>query len=220
MNERGRWLRKVREPVNGLTHLAAALVALAGMAVLLVFARGDAIKLVSLALYGTTLVMMFLASGLYHSINASPGITRRLQKLDHSAIYLLIAGTYTPICLHFFTGFWRVGFLGVIWALALIGIGVKMVFPHAPRGLTAGLYLLMGWLALLAAGEIFSRLPAGAIAWLVAGGLFFTIGAGVYITRKPVLKPGVFGFHELWHIFVILGAFSHYAMMLGFIAPA
>jgi len=211
---------RFREPVNGLSHLAAALLALLGMAPLLILARGDTLKQASLVVYGITLVLMFLSSGLYHSIHAGPRASLLLKKFDHSAIYLLIAGTYTPICLYFFSGFWRGGFLMLVWLLALTGIGVKLVVIHAPRWLTAGVYLVMGWMALFAVREIFSSLPPGAIGWLVLGGLFFTVGAGVYIAKRPVLKPGVFGFHELWHVFVILGAFSHYALVLGYIAPA
>jgi len=163
---------------------------------------------------------MFSLSALYHLVNAGPEITLLLRKLDHSAIYLLIAGTYNPICLHYYTGFWRFGFLAVIWSLALLGIAVKLVVISAPRWLTAGLYLLMGWLALAGLGEILSNIPPGALAWLVLGGLFYTFGAVIYILKKPDPFPVVFGFHEIWHIFVILGAFSHFALMLLYIAPA
>jgi hemolysin III len=163
---------------------------------------------------------MFSASAIYHLINAGPRVTLFLRKLDHSAIYLLIAGTYTPLCLHYFTGFWRFGFLVVIWSLALLGIAVKLVVISAPRWLTAGLYLVMGWLSIAALGEILSTIPPGALAWLLLGGLFYTGGAVVYILKQPDPFPGVFGFHEIWHIFVILGAFSHFALMLAYIAPA
>jgi hemolysin III len=213
-------LNKFREPVNSLTHIAAAAVAAAGTGVLAYLARDDAAKLASLCLYGVTLVLMFFSSAVYHTAQASPKAALFLRKLDHSAIYLLIAGTYTPICLHYFTGFWRGGFLAIIWALGLIGIAVKLFVINAPRWLTAGVYLLMGWLAVAGVGEILSTMPAGAIAWLLAGGLFFTGGAVVYMVKKPDPYPGVFGFHEIWHIFVILGAYSHLALMLIFIAPA
>jgi len=211
---------KLREPVNGLTHLVAAFVAILGLVFLVYLAWGNLVKLASLSVYGSTLVLMFSASAAYHLINAGPKVTLFLQKLDHSAIYLLIAGTYTPLCLHFFSGFWRIGILVVIWSFALIGIAVKLIVISAPRWLSAGVYLLMGWLSILAIGEILSRVPVGAIIWLLVGGLSFTIGAVIYILKKPNPIPGVFGFHEIWHIFVILGAFSHFAIMLGYIAPA
>jgi len=211
--------RTLREPVNGLTHLVAAVIAFVGLIVLACLAKDNLAKLASLGFYGSSLVLMFSTSAIYHLIKAGPRVTLFLRKLDHSAIYLLIAGTYTPICLYYFTGFWRLGILAVIWSLALMGITVKLFVINAPRWFTAGVYLLMGWLSIAAIGEILSRVPPGALAWLLAGGLFFTGGAVVYILKKPDLFPGVFGFHELWHIFVILGAFSHYAMMLAYIAP-
>jgi len=210
---------RLREPVNGLTHLFAAVAAAVGLVALAYLARDQPAKLASLILYGSTLVLMFSASAAYHLVEAEPKITLFLRKLDHSAIYLLIAGTYTPICLHYFTGFWRLGFLAVIWSLGLTGIAVKFVVIRAPRWITAGIYLLMGWLSVAAAGEIISAMPPGALAWLLAGGLFFTGGALVYIFKKPDPIPGAFGFHEIWHVFVILGAFSHLALMLAYIAP-
>jgi hemolysin III len=212
-------IRRMREPVNGLTHLAGAFTALLGLVALALVARGNSLKLLSLSIYGMTLIAMFSSSAAYHLVHGSPRLSRTLQKLDHSAIFLLIAGTYTPICTYYFTGFWRLGFLIIIWSFALAGICLKLLAGNAPRRLNAAIYLLMGWAAVLAAGEIFSRVPAGAIMWLLLGGLFFTIGAFVYIFKKPDFFPGVFGFHELWHIFVILGAFSHFAVMLGYIAP-
>lgn len=213
-------MRIFREPVNSLTHLIAAAVAIVGVIVIAFLARDDAIKLASLCLYGLTLVLMFSSSAIYHLAQTGPRAALFLRKLDHSAIYLLIAGTYTPICLYYFTGFWRIGFLAIIWALGIIGITVKLFVINAPRWVTTAVYLLMGWLAIAGVGEILAQMPAGAIAWLLAGGLFFTGGAIVYALKKPDPFPGVFGFHEIWHIFVILGAYSHFALMLIYIAPA
>ena len=213
-------LRKLREPVNGLTHLGGAVVAAGGLIVLLYLAWGNTAKAAALGLYGVTLVLMFSASAAYHMATAGPRVLLFLRKLDHSAIYLLIAGSYTPVCLHYFTGFWRTGMLAIIWALALAGIAVKIFVIRAPRWVTAGIYLLMGWLSIAAIREILAALPAGALVWLFLGGLFFTGGAVVYMLKKPDPWPGVFGFHEVWHIFVILGAFSHFVVMAAYVAPA
>jgi hemolysin III len=213
-------LQRYREPVNSLTHLIAAFVAFVGIIALAYLARDDPTKLASLCLYGLTLLLMFSTSAIYHMTQTGPKAALFLRKLDHSAIYLLIAGTYTPICLHYFIGFWRGGFLAIIWTLGLIGIAVKLFVINAPRWVTAAVYLLMGWLSIAGVGEILSKMPIGAIAWLLAGGLFFTGGAFVYILKKPNPFPGVFGFHEIWHIFVILGAFSHFALMLTYVAAA
>jgi len=210
---------RLREPVNGLTHFFAAIASLVGLVVLLVLAWGDTGRVISLAVYGISLVAMFSSSAAYHMITARPAVVVLLRKLDHTAIYLLIAGSYTPLCWNMFSGFWKWGLLGIIWGLALIGIGVKIFVINAPRWLTAGVYILMGWLAIIGIGEILSNLPTGAIAWLLAGGLFYTLGAVVYITKTLDFFPGQFGFHEVWHIFVILGASAHYILMAVYIAP-
>lgn len=211
--------KKLRDPVSGLTHLGAAIAAAVGLVVLLYLGRGNTLKEVSLLVYGISLILMFLASALYHMIKSRPEVIQRLRKFDHSAIYLLIAGTYTPICLHFFSGFWRWGLLGIIWGMALAGIGVKLFVIKAPRWVTAGIYLLMGWLAISAFREMLQSMPVSALVWLLVGGLFFTVGAVVYITKKPDFWPGIFGFHEVWHIFVILGCLSHFILVAAFIAP-
>jgi hemolysin III len=213
-------LGRLREPVSGLTHLGAAVAAAAGLALLLLAGRDSLVKELSLAVYGASLVLMFSASAAYHLVKAKPEVVRLLRKVDHSAIYLLIAGTYTPICLHFFSGFWQWGMVAVIWTLAILGILVKLFMMNAPRWLAAGLYLLMGWLALAAAREIPAAMPPGALLALLLGGVFFTVGAVVYITRRPDLRPGAFGFHEVWHIFVILGCLCHFALMALYVAPS
>jgi len=210
---------KLREPVNGLTHLIAAAFAGIGLIVLLVLGRGDVPKQVAMLLYGVSLVLMFSASATYHLVKSGPHASLLLRKLDHSSIYLLIAGTYTPICLHFFTGFWRWGMLAIIWSIALVGIGVKVFVINAPRWLSAGIYLVMGWLGLLGVKQILLTMPALAVMWLVVGGLFFTVGALVYIFKWPDFYPGVFGFHEVWHIFVILGCLSHFILIAAYVAP-
>ncbi len=212
-------LKKFREPVNALTHLGAAVAAVPGLVLLLYLGWGEPVKQATLALYGVSLVLMFLASGLYHMVKSTPQVILGLRKFDHSAIYLLIAGTYTPICFYYLEGGWRWGLLGAVWAMAIIGIGIKLFIIKAPRWVTAGIYLIMGWLAVAAGQEIFQALSPAALAWLLAGGVFFTIGAVVYITKWPNFVPNVFGFHELWHIFVILGALSHYILIAVFVAP-
>jgi len=213
-------LSKLREPVNGLTHLGAAIAATLGLIGLLIIGRGDPLKFIAFLIYGISLVLMFSASAAYHLIRANPQFELRLRKLDHAAIYLLIAGTYTPICLTFFTGFWRWGLLGIVWGFALVGIVVKMFIINAPRWVSAGIYLIMGWLAVFAVQQIITTMPAGAMFWLVAGGLFFTLGAIIYITKKMDFLPGIFGFHEVWHIFVILGCLSHFILVAQFIASS
>ena len=209
---------KFKEPVSGLTHLGAAIVSAIGLIILLVIERGDPAKFISSLIYGLSLVLMFSASAAYHLIPANPQVEFRLRKLDHAAIYLLIAGTYTPICLTFFTGFWRWGLLAIVWGFALAGILVMMFVLNAPRWVNAGIYLIMGWLAVFAIQQMILTMPSAAMFWLIAGGLFFTLGAIIYITKKMDFVPGIFGFHEVWHIFVILGCLSHFILVAQYIA--
>ncbi len=213
-------INKLREPVNGLTHFFAAIVAAIGLIALIVIGWNSLVKEISLSIYGTTLILLFAASATYHMVKAGPKIIEKLRKFDHSAIYLLIAGTYTPICAIMFTGFWKWGMLAIIWSLAAIGIVVKMFIINAPRWLTAGVYIVMGWLALAAIGEMLRVMPVGAMVWLLIGGVTYTLGAVVYITKKLDFFPGKFGFHEVWHIFVILAALAHFIAIAVYIAPA
>lgn len=208
----------LREPASGLTHLVAAAAALLGLGLLLYASRNDADKAWALFVYGTSLVLVFSASAAYHLVDRGPDLTRRLRKVDHAAIYLLIAGTYTPICLYFFTDFWRWGLLGIVWAMALVGVALKAFILHAPRWLTAGIYLLMGWISIMAIEEMLSSMPRPAFHWLVAGGLAFTFGAIIYVSKKPDFYPRTFGFHEVWHLFVIAGCFCHFVVIARYIA--
>ncbi len=213
-------LKKLREPVNGLTHLGAAIAAGIGLIILVVIGWGNIGKTISLTVYGISLILLFAASAIYHMVRARPSILNNLRKLDHSAIYILIAGTYTPFCFNLFTGFWQWGMLILIWGLAIIGVAVKLLWMDAPRWLYTGVYIAMGWLALLGSKELLATLPAGAIAWLLIGGITFTVGAIIYATKSFNFFPGKFGFHEVWHIFVILGALAHFIGILVYIAPA
>ena len=189
------------------------------MVVLIIIAWKSALKEISLSIYGISLILLFAASATYHMVKASPKIIENLRKLDHSAIYLLIAGTYTPICMIMFSGFWKWGLTTIIWSLAVIGITVKLFVIKAPRWLTAGVYILMGWLCIAAIGEMLKAMPVGALVWLLIGGVVYTLGAVIYITKKLDFFPGKFGFHEVWHIFVILAALAHFIAIAVYIAP-
>ena len=210
---------KMREPVSGLTHLGGAIASAGGLAALLILSWQGIEKILSAFVYGLSLVGLFAASAAYHLARVRPKAQELLRKLDHAAIYLLIAGTYTPFCLVAFSGFWRWGLLAIVWLLAGVGILVKIFTLHASRWLSAGLYLLLGWLCLAAIGEMLAVLPAFVLAWLVTGGVIYTLGALVYITRALDFWPGCFGYHEVWHIFVLLGAAAHFMAVLGVIWP-
>lgn len=210
-------LKKIREPVNSLTHWAGAILALAGLVVLLIVGWGTPAKVISLIIYGASLIFLFSASATYHMVRAKDKALEIFRKIDHAAIYVLIAGTYTPFCINAFTGFWKWGMLSIIWSLALIGIIVK-IFPagiRAPRWLSAGIYVLMGWISVIAAGQMLAALPTWVFVWLIIGGVVYTLGAVVYATKIFNFVPGVFGFHEVWHIFVLLAAAAHFVAVMG-----
>ena len=205
----------IREPVNSLTHWAGALLGLIGLVALLIVGWSTPAKIISLAIYGVSLIAMFSASATYHMVQAKEKVLLILRKIDHSAIYLLIAGTYTPFCVNAFDGFWKWGMLSIIWSLALVGIIVKVFYIKAPRWLNAGIYVVMGWLCVGAAGQMLATLPVWVVVWLITGGVIYTLGAVVYITKIFNFVPGVFGFHEVWHIFVMLAAAAHFVAVLG-----
>jgi len=218
LNQKAEKKSVLRHSVSGLTHLGAAVAAVIGLIALLIMGRGDPTKEISLLIYGVSLIMMFAASAAYHMVDLGPDVSAWLRKIDHSAIYVLIAGTYTPICVHFFSGFWSSGLLVIIWIMALAGVIVKLFVIKEPRWMRAGVYLVMGWLGILGIPEILRTMPVGAIAWLVLGGVLFTIGAVIYVVKQPDPWPGVFGFHEIWHIFVIFACLAHYILIAAFVA--
>jgi hemolysin III len=207
-------LSRMREPVSGLTHLGGAIAAFIAVIALLVLGKADGIKLLSLSIYGLSLVALFSASAAYHLIQTNSRINQVLRKLDHSAIYLLIAGTYTPFCVLAFKGFFHWGLLVSVWLFALVGIIVKIFYVKAPRWLNATIYVVMGWLGISAAGQVTSVLPMIVLVWLTVGGVIYTLGAIVYSTKIFNFYPGKFGFHEVWHIFVLLGATAHFISIL------
>jgi len=207
-------LSKLREPVNGLTHLGGAVAALFGQIALLIVGWSGTAKIVSLLVYGLSLTVLFSASAAYHLTKAKPSILQTLRKLDHSAIYLLIAGTYTPFCINAFTGFFRWGLLAIIWTIALAGIVVKIFYVRAPRWLNAAVYVVMGWLCISAVGQMPAALPVSTMVWLIVGGVVYTLGAVIYAMKIFNFIPGKFGFHEVWHIFVLLGALAHFISVM------
>jgi hemolysin III len=207
-------IKKLREPVNSLTHWGGAVLAMAGLIALLVVGWGAPAKVASLIIYGLSLIFLFSASATYHMVRVKDKALEIFRKVDHAAIYCLIAGTYTPFCVNVFTGFWKWGLLTIVWSLALVGIVVKIFVIRAPRWVNAGIYLLMGWLCVAAVGQM-AVLPAWVLVWMIVGGVTYTLGAIVYMTKIFNFAPGVFGFHEVWHIFVLVAAAAHFIAVMG-----
>lgn len=201
------------ERFNSITHLVGAAFALAGLVVLVVVAarQGDPWKIVSFSLYGATLFMLYGASTLYHSLRGRAKAVFR--KLDHLAIYLLIAGTYTPFMLVTLRGSWGWTLFGVIWGLAIFGMVLEFLPRWRGRTLSVVTYFLMGWLVLVALSPLWKALPIMGMAWLVAGGLFYTVGAVFYGLDEKLRHA-----HGIWHLFVLAGSTSHYFAILYYVA--
>lgn len=200
------------ERINSITHLLGTCLALAGLVVLVVQAgrQGDPWKIVSFSIYGSALTALYFFSTLYHSIRGSS--KKVFQKIDHGAIYLLIAGTYTPftlVTLHGELGWWL---FGVIWGLAFIGIAQDLFHGGGRRILSVVIYLLMGWLALTAIQPLMTALRGPGVAWLVAGGLFYTVGVLFYALDKRISCG-----HEIFHFFVLGGSVCHYITILTYV---
>jgi hemolysin III len=210
---------KLREPFSGLSHLSGVPLGIAALVVLVSLARGKPWHISGFAIYGATLILLYLASALYHLLPVSERHIQRLRMFDHIGIYLLIAGTYTPICLVPLRGGWGWSLFGVVWGLALFGIIMEVAWRSAPYWLGLVIYMVMGWLAVVALRPLMHAMPAAALGWLVAGGIVYSIGAIIFATERPRLWPGVFGAHELWHLFVLGGSACHFVLMLRFVVP-
>ncbi len=199
----------LEETANSITHGVGLLLSIAGFVVMLVFAilRGTASHIVACSIYGATLICLYAASTLYHAV-ISPRFKRALKICDHSAIYLLIAGTYTPFLLLNLRGAWGWSLFGVVWGLALAGILLKFWFIDHFQHLSTGVYVAMGWLVIIAAKPVLAHVSTPSLLWLLAGGLLYTSGVIFYIWKR--LPYG----HVIWHLFVLGGSACHYVAIL------
>lgn len=209
---------KFRDPLNGLTHFAGALLSVAALIVLVYVAskKGTPWHIVSFAIFGASLILLYTASTLYHLLPLGEKGIRILKRVDHMMIYVLIAGTYTPICLVALQGYWRWSILAGIWALAVVGVIQKICWLNAPRWLSTLFYLVMGWLIVIAIPPLLASVPTAGMYWLAGGGLLYTVGAVIYGIKKPNFIKG-FGFHEIFHLFVMGGSFNHFWLMYRYI---
>lgn len=219
-------MAKQNEPVSATIHLIGLLLSIAALILLVVFAAiySTAWHVVGFSIFGTSLILLYLASTLYHFFHVTSKAKEILKKIDHAMIHILIAGTYTPICLVAIRGAWGWSLFGVIWGLAIIGILLKILINIKPW-VSATIYLFMGWIIIIAFVPLKKSIPSEGLWWLFAGGIFYTIGVlflgldrifprtrwfGMHETRW-------FGMHEIFHIFVLAGSFSHFWLMLKYI---
>ncbi|SUO94361.1 PAQR family membrane homeostasis protein TrhA [Suttonella ornithocola] len=201
------------ERFNSISHLVGTILAITGTVLLIIRGaiHGTAYDVVSSAIYGATLILLYGASTIYHTIRSAK-IKAILQKLDHCSIYLLIAGSYTPYALVTLRGGWGWSIFGVVWGLAIIGIIQEFLFAKGARILSLALYLLMGWLVLVAIVPIVRQLPNWGLFWLAAGGVFYTVGVYWYVNDEKI-RHG----HGIWHLFVLAGSIAQFISIYGWV---
>jgi hemolysin III len=215
-----RLIQGLRDPVSGLTHFIGALLSVAGL-VMLIIKASNPLKpwhLTTYCVFGVGMILLYTASTLYHWLPLSSEGTARLRKIDHMMIFVLIAATYTPFCLIPLRGAWGWGIFGTVWTVAILGIVFKIFWINAPRWLTSVVYILMGWIAIVGIGPLVRTLQTGALLGLFGGGVLYTIGGIIYALKRPDPIPHIFGFHEVFHIFVMLGTFVHYVTVYRYIS--
>ena len=205
---------RLREPFCGLSHLAGVGLSIAALVALLSASYGKPQHLIGCSIYGASLIFLYTASTLYHSLPVGPERVERLRALDQAAIYALIAGTYTPICLVALRGAWGWSLLGVVWGIGATGAAARLVWRGFPEWLSYTLYFTMGGLFVVAFDPVFQGLSAAGVAWLILGNVLYAVGAISLALDRPRLWPGVFGCHDLWHLFVLGGSACHFMMML------
>ena len=203
-----------KDPVSSYTHFGGFIASVIGLIILIVFSLGDQPRLLVMSFYGVSLVFLFLASTCYHFFDLGVSGNVWLRRLDHTAIFMLIAGTYLPPLLHTLDGNWRISMFILIATIAAVGIIFKLFWVDCPRWLSVGCYLTLGWIIVIPGYQVLPKLSGVSLFLLVLGGLIYSTGAIIYALKKPDPIPDRFGFHEIWHIFVLLGALSHYFFTL------
>jgi hemolysin III len=213
-------IKNLREPMNGFTHFIGVIFAIIGT-ILLISISLNPYKphhFISFSIFGFGMILLFTTSTLYHWLKLTDVGTMKLRRADHIMIFIYIAATYTPICIIALKGTLGWGLLIAVWFVALVGIIIKTFWMNAPRWLSTFIYILMGWLAVIIIYPLVNAVQIDAMIWLLIGGLFYTIGAVIYALKRPDPLPGILGFHEIFHLFVLLGTFSHFWMMYKYIA--
>ena len=212
----------IREPGSALTHFIAMLLALCAAVPLLVRAavHSGVKSLTAMTVFMISMVLLYAASTIYHSVNCSGRVLRIFRKMDHMMIFVLIAGTYTPVCLLTLPKPSGLILLAAVWGIALVGIFIKGFWITCPKWFSSVLYIAMGWSCLSVLGQLFSLLPLHAFLWLLAGGLIYTAGGIIYALKLPLFdaRHPMFGLHEIFHLFVMAGSLCHFVFMFCYLA--
>ena len=208
------------ERINTIIHMVAACFALLGAALLVsqASAQGQPWKIVVLSIYSLSIICLFVFSALHHGINGSPKLNEIFRTFDYNAVFFLIAGTVTPLVLVLYFSVFGWAVLGVVWAIAALGITLRSIYHRLPKYITNTLYIVLGWLPIVLI-SVDAKLPLLALLLLIVGGIFYSVGFVVYVIEKPNFKQGIFGFHELWHILVIVAALLHYLLIYFYVLP-
>lgn len=209
----------VRPLLRGYLHAFAAVFAIIGTVVLLVLTIGDVPKQISLLIYGVSSILLFGWSAFYHIGRWSVPRKAFMRRIDHANIFVLIAGTYTPIVFNVMTDAWRVGILVLIWVLAVVGVATAAPAMHLPRWITAMLYVVMGWVVVAALPQIVTQVGVRGVSLLLLAGILYTLGAIAYALRKPTLWSRVFSFHEVFHLATILANGAFFTFMIMYVVP-
>jgi hemolysin III len=219
MSAQARELSLQRPLLRGYFHALAAGAAIAGLVLLVLLAESPR-AYVGGAIFAASLILLYLTSATYHTITWGSRMRGVLKRLDHSMIFVLIGGTYTPFCLLVLNDAWGISMLSVIWGVAAAGIMLKVIWPGAPRWLGVILYASAGWMAVVATVPLAEWFAFGPLALLVAGGVLYTVGGVIYALRRPDPFPRVFGYHEVFHLLVIAGSVLHYTLVAAYLMPA
>lgn len=212
--------KKLREPINSITHFAGAglsLVALIAMLIKVIASGASSVTLLSVAIFGISLILLYTTSGTYHGIIATEKVISFFQKLDHSMIFVLIAGSYAPFCLISIGGKFGITMFVIMISIAIAGIIFKLCWFNCPSWVDSAMYIGMGWAAVFMLKPLSSILPAISLFWLVTGGILYTIGGIIYASKSEKLKIGNWGSHEIFHIFILLGSLSHFICVFTYV---
>jgi hemolysin III len=212
----------IRDPGSAITHFIGMILAILAAIPLLAKAEIQAggLTLAAMAVFMGSMILLYGASTLYHSVKVSAYVLRIFRKIDHMMIFVLIAGSYTPVCLIVLGGRQGYFLLALVWGIAAAGILIKAFWITCPKWFSSGIYIAMGWVCVLVFGQLLHALPPGAFAWLLAGGLIYTMGGVIYALKLPIFngKHKFFGSHEIFHIFVMGGSICHFIFMYVYVA--
>lgn len=210
----------LREPVNGFTHMAGAILSFIGLLAMVIKAtlyNPSATTISSVIVFGISLILLYSASATYHLVVSSDKVINFLRRLDHAMIFILIAGSYTPFCLIALNGPTGWILFGVILTTAIAGVCFKLIWFNCPRWISTSIYVAMGWISVFLISPLHKALSSQGIFLLILGGVFYTIGAIIYATKPKFLNFKYLGFHEIFHIFIILGSLSHFLCVFNYV---